>query len=143
MQIFFCLYPDRDVSEICRGRISDSAPSWKQGITPFIGQSFDNYHCHRHIFHHLLNRQTLKLYNHLKIRNQALVCLQQYKLQAQHMLLICLNVAVNGFQIQRLCIFLSKWNSEKVYARFLTNERFEIVGSVLKRREVFHKMFAF
>ena len=59
------------------------------------------------------------------------------------MLLMCLNVAVNGSQIQRLCIFLSKWNSEKVYVRFLTNERFEIVGSVLKRREVFHKMFAF
>ena len=59
------------------------------------------------------------------------------------MLLICLNVAVNGSQIQRLCIFLSKWNSEKVYARFLTNKRFKIVGSVLKRREVFYKMFAF
>ena len=59
------------------------------------------------------------------------------------MLLICLNVAVNGSQIRRLCIFLSKWNSEKVYVRFLTNERFEIVGSVLKRREVFIKCLHF
>ena len=40
--------------------------------------------------------------------------------------------AVNGYQIQSFCIFLSKWNSKKVLVRFLVNKTFKIVGNVLK-----------
>ena len=53
---------------------------------------------------------------HGKISAQTQICLQQYRLQAQNILVICLYDAGNGFQIQRPCffwVFLSKWNSKK------------------------------
>ena len=41
------------------------------------------------------------------------------------MLAICVYDAVDGYQIQKLCIFLSKWNSKKVYARFFKDTAFK------------------
>ena len=49
---------------------------------------------------------------HGKISAQTQICLQQYRLQGQNILLICLYDAGNGFQIQRPCFLIFFWVSE-------------------------------
>ena len=47
--------------------------------------------------------------------------LQKFGLNAQNMFARRLYDTLNGYQTQRLCIFLRKWNLEEVYPRFLIN----------------------
>ena len=48
------------------------------------------------------------------------------------MFIIRLYDAVNGYQIQRLCIFFACLEFEKVNVRILKNKTFKIMGGVLK-----------
>ena len=55
----------------------------------------------------------------INIIDQAQICLPQYRLQSLNTLKIRLYETVNGYQIQRLCIFPSYQNLEKFIQGFL------------------------